>query len=159
MAQAFIDNVYCRHGMPQVLISDRDKIFTSAFWQQLFKLADTTLNMSSSYHPQTDGQTERVNQCLETYLRCTVNANPNQWAKWLSQAEYWYNTTVHTALGRSPFEVLFGRQPRQCGVPPSADTGNTDLDTWLKERAAMVPVIRQHLARAQSRMKHQADKN
>lgn len=115
VAQAFLDNVYCRHGMPQVLISDRDKVFTSAFWQSLFKLADATLNLSSSYHPQTDGQTERLNQCLETYLRCMVHATPRQWARWLPLAEYWYNTTHHSALGRSPFEVLFGRTPRHFG--------------------------------------------
>jgi hypothetical protein len=159
VAQAFVDHVYCRHGMPQVLISDRDKIFVSSFWQNLFKLADTTLNLSSSYHPQTDGQTERLNQSLETYLRCTINANPKQWAKWLPLAEYWYNTTPHSALGRSPFEVLFGRKPRQFGVQASKDTGNQELDTWVREREAMIPVIRQHLARAQQRMKHQADKH
>jgi hypothetical protein len=159
VAQAFLDNVYCRHGLPQVLISDRDKIFISSFWQNLFKLADTTLNLSSSYHPQTDGQTERLNQCLETYLRCMVHSNPKNWAKWLPQAEYWYNTTVHSALGKSPFEVLFGRTPRHFGVSASADTGNQELDAWSKERAIMLPVIRQHLARAQHRMKVQADKH
>lgn len=68
VAQLFVDNIYKLHGLPKVLISDRDKVFTSALWQQLFKLTDTTLNMSSSYHPQTDGQTEHLNQCLETYL-------------------------------------------------------------------------------------------
>jgi hypothetical protein len=158
VAQAFLDDVYCRHGMPQVLISDRDKVFTSSFWQSLFKLADATLNLSSSYHPQTDGQTERLNQCLETFLRCMIHAKPQQWAKWLPQAEFWYNTTYHSALGRSPFEVLFGREPRHFGVLPPKDTGNADLDAWTKERAALIPIIRQHLTRAQARMKHQADK-
>lgn len=76
VATAFIKNVYDIFGMPQVIISDRDKIFTSALWQELFKLADVKLNMSSSYHPQTDGQTERLNQCLEAYLRCAVHSCP-----------------------------------------------------------------------------------
>jgi len=57
VAQAFLANIYKLHGMPSVIISDRDRVFTSAFWQELFKLTETTLNMSSSYHPQTDGQT------------------------------------------------------------------------------------------------------
>ncbi|WVZ54304.1 hypothetical protein U9M48_005124, partial [Paspalum notatum var. saurae] len=64
--------------------------------QELFKLTDTTLNMSSSYHPQTDGQTERLNRCLETYLRCMVQACPSKWLSWLSLAEFWYNTTYHS---------------------------------------------------------------
>lgn len=159
VAQLFVNNVYCQHGMPKVLISDRDKIFISSFWQQLFKMADTTLNLSSSYHPQTDGQTERLNQCLETYLRCTVNAQPKQWAKWLPFAEYWYNTSVHSALGRFPFEVLFGTQPRHFGLTTVKDTGNQELDAWVKERQTMLPVIRLHQERAQRRMKQQADKH
>lgn len=81
VAQLFIDQVYRLHGLPEVLISDRDKVFISAFWQQLFNLADTTLNLSSSYHPHTDGQTEQLNKCLETYLRCMVHAKPQQWSK------------------------------------------------------------------------------
>lgn len=114
--------------------------------------------MSSSYHPQTDGQTERLNQCLETYLRCFVHANPKHWSKWLSQEENWYNTSLHSALGRTPFEVLYGRKPRPSGFQQADPTGNKELDDWLTERAQMIPVIRQHLARAQHRMKSQTDK-
>jgi hypothetical protein len=158
VAQLYMDNVYKLHSMPKVLISDRDKIFVSSFWQNLFRLAETTMNMSSSYHPQTDGQTERLNQCLETYLRCFVHAKPKDWSKWISLAEYWYNTSHHSALGRSPFEVLYGRKPRHFGFQQGDSAGNTDLDAWLRERALVLPVIRQHLERAQMRMKKQADK-
>jgi hypothetical protein len=65
VAQTYFSNIYKLHGLPSAIISDRDRVFTSNFWQQLFTLSDTQLLMSSSYHPQTDGQTERVNQCLE----------------------------------------------------------------------------------------------
>lgn len=93
VAKAFIHHIYDVFGMPQVIISDRDRVFTGALWQELFWLADVKLNMSSSYHPQTDGQTERLNQCLESYLRCTVHACPTKWADWLVQAQHWYNTS------------------------------------------------------------------
>lgn len=111
VAKLFMDNIFKLHGMPLALISDRDKIFTSQLWQELFRLSDTELQMSTSYHPQTDGQTERVNQCLEAYLRCTVNACPHKWKDWLPLAEFWYNTSFHSSLNSSPFEVLYGHPP------------------------------------------------
>lgn len=116
VAQLYLANVYKLHGLPTTIISDRDRIFTSTVWQELFKLIDTQLAMSSSYHPQTDGQTERLNQCLETFLRCTVNSCPKQWSQWLPLAEFWYNTSYHSALGQSPFEVLYGHPPRHFGI-------------------------------------------
>lgn len=76
VAQVYMDHIYKLHGLPQALISDRDRIFTSSVWQNLFKLFDTQLLMSSSYHPLTDGQTERLNQCLESFLRCAVSTCP-----------------------------------------------------------------------------------
>jgi hypothetical protein len=133
VAQLFLDNIYCHHSMPKVIISDRDKIFLSKFWQHVFSLADTTMNMSSSYHPQTDRQTEQLNQCLETYLRCFVHAQPKQWSKWLSLAAYWYNTSFHSALGRSPFEVMYGRQPLHFGFHQTDPSGHTEVDEWLRE--------------------------
>jgi hypothetical protein len=76
VAQAFLNSVFRLHGMPTHIISDRNLVFTSTFWKELFKLANTTLCMSSAYHPQSDGQTERVNQCLEIYLRCFIHSCP-----------------------------------------------------------------------------------
>jgi hypothetical protein len=141
-----------------VIISDRDPMFTSQFWQHLFGLAGIELKLSSSYHPQTDGQTERVNQCLETYLRCFANACPTKWKDWLPVAEYWYNTSLHSALGRSPFEVLYGRQPRTLGISVN-NTIPAQLSDWLQERSLMQELVHQHRVRAQARMKKQADQN
>lgn len=96
VAKLFLDSVYKLHGLPVNIISDRDRIFTSSFWQQLFHLTDTQLSISSAYHPQSDGQTERLNQCLETFLRCFVHTCPAKWSHWLSVAEYWYNTSFRS---------------------------------------------------------------
>lgn len=78
ISRLFLDTVYRLHGMPLSIVSDRDRIFTSKFWQSLFAMAGTSLRMSSAYHPQTDGQMEHVNQSLETYLRCFVHAYPSR---------------------------------------------------------------------------------
>jgi transposase InsO family protein len=157
VAQAFLSNVYRLHGLPQALVSDRDRVFTSNFWRELFKLAGVELRLSTAYHPQSDGQTERVNQCLETFLRCFVHTCPRQWHKWLDQAEFWYNTSWHSALNRSPFEVLYGYSPRQFGISVASDQPVTDLSSWLADRELMTDVIRLHLNRAKQRMKRYAD--
>lgn len=73
VAQSFMDSVYKLHGLPNNIISDRDPIFTSRFWRELMAKLEIQLNMSTAYHPQTDGQTEKVNQCLENYLRSMVH--------------------------------------------------------------------------------------
>jgi transposase InsO family protein len=158
VAKLFLSEVYKLHGLPISIVSDRDRIFTSTFWKELFGLAGVSLHMSSAYHPQTDGQTERVNQCMETFLRCFVHSCPAQWIHWIALAEFWYNTSFHSALGRSPFEALYGYSPRTLGVDLSA-CHNTDLKSWLQDKALMKDLVHQHLVRARLRMKHQADKN
>jgi len=158
VAKVYMDNVYKLHGMPSSLISDRDRIFTSTLWRELFSLAGVQLRMSSAYHPQTDGQTERVNQCMETYLRCFVHACPTKWSSWLPLAEFWYNTSKHSSLGRSPFEALYGHAPRHFGLSAASACTTPDLSVWLQEQEVMHGLLRQHLFRAQDRMKRQADK-
>jgi hypothetical protein len=109
--------------------------------------------MSSAYHPQSDGQAECVNQCLETYLRCFVHPCPRQWLRWLSLAKYWYNTGDHSALGKSPFEVLYGHSPRHFGISDDFDLPVSDVELMLAEHSTMLAAMRQHLLRAQQRMK------
>ena len=97
IAQLFMDNIVKLHGLPNSIVSDRDIIFVSAFWKELFKLYIVNLQLSTAYHPQSDGQTERVNQCLELYLRYAVQDSPKTWHSWLSLAQLWYNSTYHSS--------------------------------------------------------------
>ena len=89
VAQIFMDQVFKLHGMPHSIVSDREPTFISNFWQELFKIQGIELHLSTTYHPQTDGQTEVVNKCLETYLRCFASEKKKQWAQWLPLAEWW----------------------------------------------------------------------
>lgn len=116
VAKVFMQHVYRLHGMPSVIISDRDKIFTSQLWKALFSIAGVTFSMSSAYHPQSDGQTERVNRCMETFLRCFANVCPGKWVDWIYLAEHWYNSSWHSALGFSPFEILYRYSPKHFGI-------------------------------------------
>ena len=99
------------HGVPKTLVSDRDKVFTSQFWKALFQTLGTQLALSTAYHPQSDGQSERVNQHVEMYLRCAISDTPKKWKHWLPLAELWYNSSFHSAIGCSPFKALYGYDP------------------------------------------------
>lgn len=140
------------------LFSDRDKIFTSAFCKELFKLWGTALLMSARYHPQTDGQSERVNQCLEMYLRCAVHSSPKQLRGWLPMAEFWYNSTHHSSLGCSLIKALYGYGPVLLAVPDPCPPATTIVQDWVTEKEAHNTMLKQMLATAQNRMEIQADK-
>lgn len=159
VAQVFLDGIYKMHCLPHCIISDRDKVFTSALWQELFKLTDTQLMMSSAYHPQTDGQTKRLNQCLEAFLRCSTHATPAQCCKWLPLAEYWYNMSHHSALPRSPFETLYGHVPRHFGTPDPSSTTVQELEDLLRNRETTMALCQQQLLKAQERMRRQTGKH
>jgi hypothetical protein len=116
VAQLFMDHIFKLHGMPHSIVFDRDPTFTSNFWQELFRLQGTQLHLSTTYHPQTDGQTKVVNKCLETYLRCFSSERKNQWAQWLPLAEWWYNTSYHTTTHMTPFEAVIWPKATFCSL-------------------------------------------
>ena len=115
--------------------------------------------MSTSYHPQTDGQTEVVNRCLETFLRCMVGEKPKEWVLWLPLAEWWYNSNWHSAIGTTPYEAVYG-QPPSLHVPYiMGDSKVEAVDGSLRAWEECIKKQQFHLTRAQNRMKSQADKH
>lgn len=157
VAAKFIDAVVKHHGTPRSIVSDRDPIFVSTFWKELWRLNQTQLKRSSAYHPQTDGQTEVVNRCIEQYLRCFVHHRPNQWSYLLPWAEYWYNTTYHASTGMSPFKALYGREPPPLVGYEGNSTPVQELDALLVERDLVLKELKKNLAIASNRMKQVAD--
>jgi hypothetical protein len=109
-AKLYIDRIVCLHGLPRTIVSDQGAQFVARFWEQLQESLGTKLIRSSAYHPQTDGQTERVNQILEDMLRaCAINCG-KKWDKYLSLAEFAYNNNYQSSLKMAPFEALYGRR-------------------------------------------------
>src|SRR3984957_5040942 len=111
IANIFFKTVFRLHGLPRVIISDRDTKFTSKFWQTLFKLVNTKLALSTAFHPQTDGQTERTNRTLEQYLQAFVNYKQDNWAHLLPVAEFTINNAKNASTGFSPFYLANGYHP------------------------------------------------
>jgi hypothetical protein len=110
LAYTFMKTIIAQHGTPDEIISDRDKLFTSQFWQSLMDLLGSKHKLSTSYHPQTDGQTERTNQTIEQYLRCYINYEQDNWVKLLPMAQFAFNNNA-SATGISPFYANYGRHP------------------------------------------------
>jgi len=158
IAAKFVENVIKLHGMPKSIISDRDPIFVSKFWQEFFTMSGTKLKLSSAYHPQTDGQTKVVNRCLEQYLRCFVHQWPRKWYSYLSWAEYWYNTTYHGSTAMTPFQALYGRLPPS--IPHYTDglSRGNEVDQSLLNRDEVLQQLKMNLELVATRMKHVADR-
>lgn len=133
IAELFVKEIARLHGMPRSIVSDRDPIFTSQFWAEYFCLQGSNLRMSSSYHPQTDGQTEVLNHCSETYLCGYTSSQQKQWSRWLSWPEYWYNTSYQSAIQMMPFEAVYGRPPPMIHSYEVGSTTVAQVETTLLE--------------------------
>lgn len=116
------------------------------------------MHLSIANHPQTDGQTEVVNKCLETYLMCFYSDSPGDWKSYLAMAEWWYNSSYHSSIECSPYEALYGRPPSLHLPYLSGESAHDEVDSWLLQREIKLKVLQFHLTRAQHRMKQMKDK-
>jgi RNase H-like domain found in reverse transcriptase/Integrase zinc binding domain/Chromo (CHRromatin Organisation MOdifier) domain len=133
VAKLYFEYIYCLHGLPKGIVSDRDTKFTGAFWRTLQKIIGTDLLMSTTDHPQTDGQTERTNRTVLQILRHFVNTNGSDWAQHLPTVEFAINSAISNSTGHAPFELVYGYLPRT--FPPIVfDEDNPASMNFLEDR-------------------------
>lgn len=136
------------HRFPKSIVSDRDKVFTSTFWQELMAIQGITQNLSTAYHPQSDGQTKVLNRCLEGYLRCMCTAKPSDWINWLLLAEFWYNTNYQSSIKCTPFEVVYGQLPPLHIPYLLRESKLVTVDRSLAAREETILLLKQNLLKA-----------
>ena len=162
-ADMFIREIFRLHGLPKTIISDRDKLFTSKFWEETFDKLRTKLLKSSGYHPQTDGQTERMNPTLEEMLGAYCGAENRQqdWEYYLPLAEIQYNT-ASAATGKSPIYLNYGQHPHTpvtlfTGEEPPTMSVNADCESFIKKLQKALRESTESMERAQARAKEYYD--
>ncbi|KAL0328234.1 UNVERIFIED_CONTAM: Transposon Ty3-G Gag-Pol polyprotein [Sesamum calycinum] len=158
-AELFFKNVTKYFGVPKDIVSDRDARFIGRFWTALFNMMGTELKFSTANHPQTDGQTERVNALVEDYLRHYVSASQRNWVDLLDVAQFSYNLHKSSATGMSPFELAYGQQPTTPHEIAVQRTGGKCPAAYRHARSKqeLLDEAKDSLAKAQRRMKKYAD--
>ncbi|GJV14999.1 putative reverse transcriptase domain-containing protein [Tanacetum coccineum] len=157
LTRLYIKEIVSRHRVPISIISDRDSHFTSRFWQSLQSALGTQLDMSTAYHPETDGQSERTIQTLEDMLRACVIDFGKGWEKHLPLVEFSYNNSYHASIKAAPFEALYGRK---CRSPVCwAEVGDVQLTgpEIIHETTKKIVQIRQRLQAARDRQRSYAN--
>ena len=164
VANIIVTDIHRLHGIPEKIICDRDRVFSSQYFQQVQDLVGCSTRMSTAYHPETDGATERVNRTLEDYLRsfADIRSGGGDWSEHLPWAEFSFNNSFHTATGATPFQLNYGRNPRSpiTYVTPSYAPGskpNWDAQDLARRIAESLSVAKSCLIAAQDRDKHYAD--
>jgi hypothetical protein len=158
VATAFFEHVIRLHGIPASIVSDRDPVFTSRVWQELFRLSGTQLCLSSTFHPQTDGQSKVTNRVITMYLRCLASDRPRSWLRWLPWAEYCYNTSFQTTLKATPFQVVYGHAPPPLLPFSEGTTKVAAVDKQMRDRDVFLAEVKDQLLQAQALIKTAHDK-
>ena len=159
LSVGFVKEIWRLHGLPKSIVSDRDSLFISHFWEALMKLLNVSLDKSTAYHPQTDGQTERVNQVLEHYLRSYCNWDQSDWVELLPFAEFCYNNTYHSAIKTTPFYAVYGRHPENNWPNAVVVTKTPAASERIEELLGMQNEMKVHLEAAQTRMAKYYDRH
>lgn len=152
IARLFRSAWYRHYGLPKVLITDRDRRFTSHFWRAFFTSIGTTIRLSTAFHPQTDGQSERANRTLEEYLRHYVCPRQDDWDDYLDLAEFAVNDSINPATGYTPFYLSFGRHPASPLDLMLGDAQVPSAQTAVSEMADILRHARSRLEEARTRM-------
>ncbi|KAG9450479.1 hypothetical protein H6P81_010444 [Aristolochia fimbriata] len=152
--KAFMANIVKHWGVPATIVSDPNQRFTGKFWTKLFQLLGTTLKFSTSFHPQTDGQTERINAILEEYLRHFVAANQTNWPELLDVARFSYNLQRSESTGNTPFQLATGRQPTlPINVIPDKSRKSPSAHRLAKQWKERMELARTYIHKSTKRMK------
>ncbi|GKB97947.1 putative reverse transcriptase domain-containing protein [Tanacetum coccineum] len=157
LTRLYLKEVVCRHGVPLSIISDRDSRFASGFWRSLQNALGTNLNMSTTYHPETDGQSERTIQTLEDMLRACVIDFGGSWDRHLPLVEFSYNNSYYASIKAAPFEALY---ERKCRSPVCwSEVGDSQLTEpeLIRETTEKIIQIKNRLLTARSRQKSYVD--
>ena len=164
--ELYVKHIACRFGLPESIITDRDPRWTSDFWKGVAKYLKTKMSLSSSHHPQHDGQTEIINKHLATMLRAYVSDDLSDWAIWLHILEFAYNNAVHSSTGTTPCFLLYGFHPRtplDFLAPEKASTTSYSLTpnamTFLETLAMHRDSARRAIAVAQDKQATQYNKS
>ncbi|GJW80420.1 reverse transcriptase domain-containing protein [Tanacetum coccineum] len=158
LAKIYVNEIVARHGVPVSIISDRDGRFTSHLWQAFQEALGTRLDMSTAYHPQTDGQSERTIQTLEDMLRACVMDFGGSWDTHLPLIEFSYNNSYHTSIKCAPFEALYGRKCRSPVIWTEVGESQLIGPEIVQETTEKIVQIKERLKTARSRQKSYADK-
>jgi len=158
VARVFFSEVVRLHGIPTSIVSDRDPVFTSSFWRELFRLSGVKLQFTSAFHPQSDGQSEAANKIVSMYLRCLTGDRPRNWLEWLPWAEFCYNSSYQQSLKTSPFHVVYGRHPPTIRSYEQGDARLPAVDKAMSDRDEFLAEVRDRLEQAQQHYKAVYDK-
>ena len=156
-ADLYLQNVFRLHGLSSTIVCDRDPRFTSEFFRELFHQLGTTLSFSTANHPQTDGQTERMNRVIEDVLRAFVNHKQDNWDKLLPLCEFAINSSYQSSTSSTPFYLNYGLNPKS---PPDflARRGGGSAPDWIQDRADAVKLAKDAMIAAQARQAQYADR-